>query len=171
MLNCSLSLSPSNLSLSLRVCARIGGLIGSAYDVLQMILTTERDIYQELELLAAMKIFPAPELFVIRKETKHFRETHGRIMSDASSSSLQATGGSSSSSAGSEQDSSEQGAGGDASLEAELSLCDRKLAVLRTRRLDAEEARAQHRKKTAKLKMLQETQAKDPSNFGNQTRY
>ena len=145
-----------------------------------MIMATERDIYQELEMLAAMRIFPAPELFVIRKETKHFRETHGRIMSDCSSSSsllllLPGGGGGGGESAGSEQDSGEQAAGtgteGDASLEAELSLCDRKLAVLRTRRLDAEDARAQHKKKAAKLKMLQDTQAKDPSNFGNQTRY
>lgn len=155
----------SSLScLCINISLRIGGLIGSAYDVLQMILSTERDIYQELEILASLKIFPAPELFVIRKETKLFRENHGRIMSDCNSSGDYA---------GSERDSEPGtgGAGGDASLEAELSLCDRKLAVLRTRRLDAEEARAQLKKKSAKLKMLQETQAKDPSNFGNQTRF
>jgi hypothetical protein len=149
---------------------RIGGIIGTAYDVLQMILSTERDIYQELEILASLKIFPAPELFVIRKETKHFRETHGRIMSDYASSS----------GADDTAPDAEGGEGpglgpggrqGDASLEAELSLCDRKLAVLRTRRLDAEEARAQLKKKSAKIKMMQETQSKDPSNFGNQTRY
>ena len=134
---------------------RIGGLIGSAYDILQMILNTERDIFQELEMLSSMKVFPGPELFVIRKETKHFRETHGKIMSDSDDL---------------EHD-SDGNKLGEASLEAELSLCDRRLAVFRTRRLDAEEARAQHRKKLAKMKMLQEQQAKDPSNFGNQTRF
>jgi hypothetical protein len=125
-----------------------------------MILSTEREIYQELEILASLKIFPAPELFVIRKETKHFRETQGRIMSDYSAGNAEDT----------ELD-SDGNKLGDASLEAELSLCDRKLAVFRTRRLDAEEARSQHKKKAAKLKMLQESQAKDPSNFGNQTRF
>lgn len=139
--------------------------MGSARDALQLMLAAERDISQELETLAALKIFPAPELFLIRKETKHFRETQGRTLADQGSGVATST-----EEAGREGSVSQPGPG-DASLEAELALVDRKLAILRARRHDAEEARAASRRKNAKLKQLQQTQSRDPSNFGNQSHY
>ena len=47
-----------------------------------MIINTERDILQELQILSGLKIFPSTELFIIRKETKAFRDANGRLSSD-----------------------------------------------------------------------------------------
>lgn len=136
---------------------RVGSLIGSAHNILQTIISIEREIFRELEIMAGLKIFPSPELVILRKETKTFRDTHGRLQSDVT--------------ANEETGEDEGNKPVDAPLEAELSFCNRKLAIFRSRRLDAEEARAHQKKKAAKMKMLHDTQAKDPSNFANQTRF
>lgn len=53
-------------------------------------------------------------------------------------------------------------------LLAENKLCERKFAMLNNRRQEEEERRAIVMKKLAKLKAVNESQAKDPANFRNQ---
>ena len=53
----------------------------------------------------------------------------------------------------------------------EYRVTENKLALLRSRRIEEEEARIAHRKKMAKLRQLEESQSKDPANFRNQRKF
>lgn len=166
---------------------RVCDLIQTNSQLLQRLSHLEKDITQEILLLQKMKIFPSAELIIIKKEMKLFREKY------------QATGGGGGGGGGGNQENGGgggvagagagvggSGAGGGGSngesdglndmedillLENEIILAEKKLSIIRGRRVDEEEARIAQKKRIAKAKQIEESQAKDPLNFRNQTRF
>jgi hypothetical protein len=132
--------------------------LSTTSQLLQIILKVEREIVNELHLLMSMKVFPSTELVIIRKEMKAFRERLGAEKDTTNVDEGDNTAGIS-------------GEGGDASLESELTLAERKLAILRGRRMDEEDIRTLNKKKAARVKQLEESQSRDPLNFKNQSRF
>eukprot|EP00602_Paraphysomonas_sp_CaronLab_P004539 CAMPEP_0185035862 /NCGR_PEP_ID=MMETSP1103-20130426/27935_1 /TAXON_ID=36769 /ORGANISM="Paraphysomonas bandaiensis, Strain Caron Lab Isolate" /LENGTH=866 /DNA_ID=CAMNT_0027573135 /DNA_START=824 /DNA_END=3424 /DNA_ORIENTATION=- len=128
---------------------RVCGAIGSAVDLVSMTQRIERQMIEELKLLSNMKVFPSSELVIIRREVKACKENAAAASTDIGLSSETA----------------------EASLESELVLAEKKLDLIRRRRLEEEAARVAHKKKVARSRQLEESQSRDPLNFKNQSRY
>jgi hypothetical protein len=116
-----------------------------------MILRAEREITLELHLLQKLKIFPSAELVIIKKESKGFREKQEGTCSEI--------------------DDDQSLESNTVLLENELALTERKLSIIRSRRIDEEEMKLVQKKRVAKAKQIDEIQSKDPLNFKNQTRF
>ena len=56
-------------------------------------------------------------------------------------------------------------------IKTEQTIVERKYNVLATRRNEEQEARAAYIRKIARVKAVEDAQAKDPSNFRNQKRF
>lgn len=115
---------------------------------LEEILLVERAASDEIEHLSSLRVFPTVELASIRKDIKSLKD-------------IQEGGG---------KGDSEFLAENLSHIELEQKFCNRKFTALKTRRLEEEELRAVQMKKLAKLKAMDEAQAKDPANFKNQIR-
>jgi hypothetical protein len=139
----------------------------TSLQLLQQILQIEKEITNEFFLLNKMKIFPSAEIIMIKKETKAYRERWC-----VENTPPVGTGGAGGGGTGG-------GGGGDPFeeildpnvLENELILSERKLSIIRGRRVDEEETRMVQKKRMVKAKQIEETQSKDPLNFRNQTRF
>ena len=107
----------------------------------------EKQVDDEIDQLSRLRVFPSMEYATIRKQFKYLREQHeeGKMSNDSQFPQY---------------------------LEdLEYRVTENKLALLRSRRIEEEEARIAHRKKMAKLRQLEESQSKDPANFRNQRKF
>jgi len=109
------------------------------------LLNIERLVSSEYKLMMELCVFPSAELALIRKDMKAFKERDR------------------------DRDSSAEDEV--AAVETEARLCEKKLSIIRARRQEEQAARAAAQKKLAKLKALEESQARDPANFRNQRRF
>ncbi len=132
------------------------GILGTASDLLSMALRVERETVREIEALSSMSVYPSAEVAIIRKEAKAFREGVAAGLREG------ATG---------ENSHVVDMENIEMAYEGELSLAEKKLAIIRSRRLDEEENRHLKKKKLARAKQLEESQSRDPLNFKNQTRF
>jgi hypothetical protein len=128
--------------------------LSTAETGLAAILEAERQTSHEIGLLAELAVYPSSELAVIRKEYKHLKESE-----DADQMQAPATR---------EDNPKKAGSGNHESLIVELHLSEKKLAILRQRRQEEEDARTALLRKQAKLRAMEESQAKDPQSFRNQ---
>lgn len=149
-------------------------------------LATERATTDELRALMEFRIFPTAELAIIRKEVKGFKEFQeecrvavplGTSRHTRGCSSGDSSGGSGDAGGIGRSDSSSSDGNNHALHEsmitvanAEQRMSEKKLLVMRARRQEEQEARAQLARKAARLKALEDAQAKDPANFRNQRR-
>ena len=107
----------------------------------------EKQVDNEVSQLARLSTFPSTELATIRKQFKYLYE---------------------------QQESGKDSEDDQFPLylrDLELRVTENKLALLRSRRIEDEEARIAYRKKLARLRQLDESQSKDPANFRNQRRF
>ena len=125
----------------------------------QLILKIEKDFSAELQILSEMKIFPGAELAIIRKEKK--------AIQDSNLAGAAEDGNTSDGAGNNNADESTL----DPLLEVELNLAERKLNIIRARRIDEQDAIKLQQKKMAKAKQLEEVQARDPANFRNPKRF
>lgn len=132
--------------------------------LIQRLVQIEKEITIELHLLSKLKIFPSAELIIIKKEMKSFREKN-----QSGDNSGGVIGGGPHGGDG-ENDQPNELLDHKA-LENELYLAEKKLSIIRGRRIDEEETRMAQKKRIAKAKQIDEMQSKDPLNFRNQTRY
>jgi hypothetical protein len=149
------------------------------------ILGTEKLISNELRSLSEMKVFPAQELLLIRKDLKAFKEK----VSNTNSNAKVDNNGSEISEGRVSLSVSEQGTSSNntnssssnifdvdftsclSNCLAEQLLAERKLSLLSERRKQEQEARITHAKKMARIRAAQKAQSKDPSSFANQKRF
>ena len=121
--------------------------VTDSIDFVANLLNIEKQVDDEIEKLARLNTFTSSELTIIRKQFKYLHEqqdsTHN-LDDDQFSRYLR---------------------------DLELRVTENKLALLRSRRLEDEEARIAYRKKLVKLRQLEESQSKDPANFRNQRRF
>lgn len=108
----------------------------------------EKQVDEEVEKLARLNIFPSAELATIRKQFRYLHEQQD-----------------------SRKDCEDDGQFQLYLRDLELRVTENKLALLRSRRIEDEEARIAYKKKVAKLRQLEESQSKDPANFRNQGRF
>jgi hypothetical protein len=149
-------------------------------ELLNYIYNSEVLISQEIAAFMKLQCFPSQELNAIRRDIKSFKDQQEQMLSNsqylASSSSepIEST----------TQDKRQNKKGGDnvenrkekedgydnlvAILEEESKLCERKLQILGQRREFEEESRLHNLRKAAKMKALEDVQAKDPNSFKNQ---
>lgn len=132
---------------------RASGLLNTATELLSMTLRLEKETVREFEALASMNVYPSAEIAIIKREAKALRDSvssdmksvEGQLVADVESI--------------------------ETAYEGELSLAEKKLAIVRSRRLDEEESRHVKKKKIARAKQLEESQSRDPLNFKNQSRF
>ena len=134
--------------------------IQTSAHLIQRLVQIEKEITLEFHLLSKLKIFPSAELIILKKEMKAFREKNQS--GDHSSGGPRGMDG--------ESDQSNELLDHKA-LENELYFAEKKLSIIRGRRIDEEETRMAQKKRIAKAKQIDEMQSKDPLNFRNQTRY
>jgi hypothetical protein len=156
-------------------------------------MRAEVAITQELEKLADLRIFPTNELQIIKKEVKTFKAAHEDIIAKTThlETTLQAQGcGVSGSGGGSPTKSGgrTRKAQGDtdcevralqhqlmllrnsdayiAMISSEYRLCEKKLSILRSKRMDEAQTFAQNERRKERRKQREEQQERDPANFG-----
>jgi hypothetical protein len=131
------------------------GLLNHATELLSMALRMERETVIEIDTLGSMGIYPSAELAIIRKDNKALKEAISTELAQQEGEPLQNI----------DVEKIEL------AYEGELSVAEKKLAILRGRRLDEEDSRNLKKKKMARAKQLEESQSRDPLNFKNQSRY
>jgi hypothetical protein len=179
-----LSLLSSPLSPLLSSC-RITRESSEMRALLVYIIGTEKLISNELRSLSEMKVFPAQELLLIRKDLKAFKEkisstsTNARVDHEGNETSegrVNLGVGEQGSSCNNNNNNSSNILEQDfkSSLSnciSEQILAERKLSLLSERRKQEQEARITQAKKMARIRAAQKTQSKDPSSFANQNRF
>ncbi len=149
-------------------------------ELLNYIFNSEQLISHEIVGFQKLQCFPAQELNIIRRDIKSFKDQQEHMLSTShilsgsdvpSDSQLDKRTGKK---VNDVVDRSTVKPGDDsyenlvAILEEESKLCERKLQMLSQRREFEEESRLHLMRKMAKLKAMEDTQAKDPNNFKNQ---
>lgn len=124
----------------------------AALQVLQLIARAERDVSAELAAFGGadgLRVFPAAEIAQMRRDVRAFKELQEQVLRDPSAQ------------AASQSDQAQLLA----VLGEEARLSERKLQLLRARRLSEEEARAVLHRRAQRQRQLEEAQARDPANF------
>lgn len=124
----------------------------AALQVLQLIARAERDVSAELAAFGGadgLRVFPAAEIAQMRRDVRAFKELQEQVLRDASAQ------------AAPQSDQTQLLA----VLGEEARLSERKLQLLRARRLSEEEARAVLQRRAQRQRQLEEAQARDPANF------
>jgi hypothetical protein len=129
---------------------RIVGALNTALQLNQMICQLERETTIELQTLQELKIFPTAEIAVIKKERKAFLDSTALKLDVPGDQEMQQS---------------------DNSTEQELNLSERKLSIIRNRRMEEQELLVNVQKKALKAKQIEEAQARDPANFRNQRKF
>lgn len=148
---------------------------------LEGIFKAESAITQELSKLAELRVFPGNELAIIKKEVKAHRAAHTPMIDKLAK--LEAARAKRERASKATGDGDGDGSGLDdntatavlhlrhaedyvAMVGAEYKLCERKLSILRAKRMDEAAALAQQERKLQKRRQRQEEQQRDPANFG-----
>jgi hypothetical protein len=127
--------------------------------IMRNILSTEALVTEQLNQLTEYKVFPSVELALARKDNKAYKEYAEELKYQYDKEYRTP-------SKGRNLVSLYQFLNAAAIVEHKAS--EKKLSILQARRLEEYEARQSLLRKLAKAKEIQETQSRDPSNFGNQ---
>ena len=147
-------ISLSGFPLTLLLFYRTVRLLSTASELIGMALRVERETLCEIDLLSKMNVYPSAELAIMRKESKALREVISEELQQEDGQQFHAN-----------VEKIEM------AYEGELQLAEKKLAIIRGRRLDEEEIRNAKKKKLARAKQMEESQSRDPLNFRNQSRF
>lgn len=124
----------------------------AALQLLQVIARVERDVSAELAAFGGvdgLRVFPAAEIAQMRRDVRAFKELQEQVLRDPGAQAAQ------------QSDQAQLLA----VLGEEARLSERKLQLLRARRLNEEEARAVLLRRAQRQRQLEEAQARDPANF------
>ena len=142
--------------------------IASYENSLQGILELEKSLTEELNALCEYKVFPSVELQLIKKEVKAFKEYQDQQKCEMVAEGTDATI-KNGNTAVKKLITMYQSLANSSLIEQRV--CEKKLSIVRARRQDEQELRNQYLRKMARLKALEEKEAKDPYNFRNQKNY
>eukprot|EP01039_Chlorochromonas_danica_P003333 gene3333-3656_t len=139
--------------------------------LLKAILESEREARAAIGGLRNLHVFPAQEVAIVRKDLRQLRDRQEAVLSEHGENETE------------EMESRGQKVTKGLSvdpvsetydpllvlLREELLLCEKKVSLLHDRRIGEEELRVQQSKRLARLRLIEETQARDPANFRNQS--
>jgi hypothetical protein len=132
------------------------------------VLNTETAISDELKRMLDLHIFPAQELTVIKKEVKAFKDGFDNAINYEASMPYSAVYYENTAALSGKGAATKITEDYVAMLAAESKLGDRKLSMLRNRRLDEQDNRQANARRVARVRAIEESQAKDPANFSRQ---
>lgn len=151
-------------------------------ELLNYIFSSEQLISHEIVGFIKLQCFPSQELNIIRRDIKAFKDQQELMLSNSQYLSANDQLNDSVADKRSGRKAPSAASGGDSNkskdddyenlvaiLEEESKLCERKLQILSQRREFEEESRLHALRKVAKMKALEDVQAKDPNNFKNQS--
>ncbi len=142
--------------------------IASYENSLQGILELEKSLTEELNALCEFKVFPSVELQLIKKEVKAFKEYQDQQKCEMAAEGTDSTS-KNGNTAVKKLITMYQSLANNSLIEQRV--CEKKLSIVRSRRQDEQELRNQYLRKMARLKAMEEKEAKDPYNFRNQKNY
>lgn len=139
--------------------------------LLKAILESEREARAAIGGLRNLHVFPAQEVAIVRKDLRQLRDRQEAVLSEHCENETEEMEGRGrkAAKAQSVDPVSETYDPLLVLLREELLLCEKKVLLLHDRRIGEEELRVQQSKRLARLRLIEETQARDPANFRNQS--
>lgn len=127
------------------------------YGAIEGIWRAEVESTSEILQLVSFNVFPSAELTLIRRENKLFKDFVDQMQSSQNEDLVRS-------------EITKLNEWRSDSLVAEQRYSDRKLGILRARRIEEVEAREAYERKLARARQAEEEQARDPANFSFQQR-